>query len=117
MNNIASLLLELIGINRQLIHISITDHFTTHFTGFAIIEFTIGIYALVLILQKGVAKNIERLIMLMIPNERNSRAITINKRVFHDRATIRAFHISSCSPTTEIAVSATNSHFEFPPYL
>ena len=112
-DDITALLLELVCIDRQLINISISDHFLAHLTGFAVIELTIGIHAFVHVLKQRMAKNIERFIMLMIPNERDQLTIIIDKCIFHDCTPIRALHISSSGPSAEITIVDINFHFDF----
>ena len=109
-NNIPTLLLKLIGINGQLIHIAITNQFLAHVARFAIIELTIGIHAFVHVLQQSMPKNIVRVIMLMVPHERDLCPIIIDESIFHNRATVRAFHVGSSSPATKVIVSAFNFH-------
>ena len=111
-NNIPTLLLKLIGINGQLIHIAITNQFLAHVARFAIVELTIGIHAFVHVLQQSMPKNIVRVIMLMVPHERDLCSIIVNEGVFHDGTTIGAPHVGSSSPTTEVIISGIHIHFD-----
>ena len=110
-NNVTTLLLELVGINRELIHISVLNQFSSHLSRLAVIECAIGVNAFRSILEQSMAKDIIDFGVLVIPDKRNLSAIIIDKCIFHDCSAVGTSLISNCGPTTEIIV--INYHFDF----
>ena len=116
-NNIGTILSKLICINRQRFNVAVLNQCLTNFTGFSVIEEAIGIHAFLTILKPSMAKNIARIVVLVIPNQRNLNSIIFLKRIMANYSTIRAFKVISGSPAAEITSFNLECffHFEFPP--
>ena len=115
--NIRAILLKLIGINRKRANITVFYQHFANFTGFSIIEEAIGINTFVTIFEPGVTKNISRIVVLVIPNQRDFDPIISLKCVPTNYSSIRASKIISGSPAAEITIldRRRSTHFDFPP--
>ena len=87
---IGSVLFELVRINRKRAYVSMLNKRSSCFSGFRIIQITIGVYALVSVFKHSMPENIERIIVLMVPDQRNIKSIILLERIAHNNATVRA---------------------------
>jgi hypothetical protein len=75
-----------------------------------LVESAISVYALVAILKKSMAKNVEGIVVLVIPYQRNDHAIIVLKSVVLDHTAIRTPDVIARRPATEIILFL--SHFD-----
>ena len=66
--DILSLLTELIGVNRQLIHIAMGDELSGFLSSLTIIEVSLSPDAFFAIMQDRIPNDVARFIVLMVPN-------------------------------------------------
>nr|DAG09080.1 MAG TPA: hypothetical protein [Caudoviricetes sp.] len=112
-NILVGCLLQPVGIDRQGCDVPVLHQQLGCLTTLRIIEGTIGINAVLAILQKCVAKNVGGFVVLVVPNQGNRLPITILECVMADRPSISADKIVSGSPATKVILRV---HFElFPP--
>ena len=78
------------------------------FTSFAFIKRAICINTIFLILQQSVTKNVTRIVIPMVPNQRYNFPVTVFKGVSTYHTAIGAFQIISSCPTVKIVFY----HFE-----
>ena len=88
--NIGSILFELVRINRKRAYVSMLNKRSCCFSGFRIVQITIGVYTLVSVFQHSMPENIERIIVLVVPDQRNIKSIILLERIAHNNATVRA---------------------------
>ena len=88
--HIGAILFELVRINRKRAYVSMLNKSSCCFSGFCIIQITIGVYTLVSVFQHSMPENIERIIVLMVPDQRNIKPIILLERIAHNNATVRA---------------------------
>ena len=104
MNDIGTVLLKLIRINRECTNIAMSDKHFGDFTIGCVVEKTICINALVPIFKPCMSENIMGTVMLMIPNKWYFNAIINLKGSLANHSTIRTLKIISGCPAAEIAV-------------
>ena len=109
MQNITARLLQFVRINRQGLHVTVANSFFRCQTRFALIECAIGIYTLIAILEQRMTQNIIRVIMTVVPNQRNGLSIVVLERILTNGSTIGAQNVVSRGPTTKIVFL----HFDF----
>ena len=114
MNNIGTNLLKLIGYNRHAIDVAMLKHLLCTLRFRIAIKDAIGPDALRTILKQRMTQNIVRVIVLMIPDQRNFSTIVIFKSIFTNRSTISTKNIVHGRPTRKIVLKFR--HFDcFPP--
>ena len=126
MKHIAAILFQLIGINGKGFNVLISDKFFSGFSLRTIIEIAFGPNAAFFIVKHRMAQNQLGVIVKVLPNKRNSLAILISKRVFHNGTAIRAFNAGSRRPSGKIRFSVSHmvslpnwcyfDHFRYPHY-
>ena len=110
-NHIAAGLLQLIGKNRKRPNVAMTNGLFDVFCVFSVVERTVGVNAFVSVLQQRMTKNIIRIGMVVVPNQRNSFTIAVLECIFSNGPSIRTEQIVSSGPATKIIFL----HFDFPP--
>ena len=85
----------------------------SRFTLFGIIKYTVSINAIVSVLKDSVTKNRIGVIMVMIPNQRNSLAVVMFEGIFSNDSSISTKEIvSGCIARKDTC----NTNFELRPY-
>ena len=109
-DDIRTILLQLVGIDRQCTNIPMLNKgFGVHAL-LCLVESAISVYALVAILKKSMAKNVKRIVVLMIPYQRDDHAIIHLERTVLNHTTVRALDVILRRPATEIVLFL--SHFD-----
>ena len=104
MNNIYTILLKLVCIDRERINISIFNCSLSMLTFRSIVAFSVTINTICTILKITMPKNIQRRHMIVLIHKRNSSAITIFKCILSNNSTIRTSHIITSNVTTKIVI-------------
>ena len=99
MKYFTAILFKLISPNGERTNISMTHKLLGKLTIFAVIKEAISINALITILENCVAENSIGIVVLMVPNQRNSLAIIVLKCVFLNDSAIPAKQIITSGPT------------------
>ena len=114
MNYIRTNLLKLIGHNRHAINVAILNHLLCTLRFRIAIKDAIGPDALRTILKQRMTQNIVRVIVLMIPDQRNFSTTVIFKSIFTNCSTISTQDVVHGRPTRKIVLKFR--HFDcFPP--
>ena len=111
MHNVGSLLLELVCINGKRVNVSVLDQKLRSLTTFGLIELAIGVNAFVSVLENGMSKNLIRVSVLMIPDQRNFLTVVAFERILANDSSIGALQIIACCPSAKIKVF----HFDLIP--
>ena len=113
MNDTGTVLLELIGEDRQGNYITMLDDLFRFLAVFCVIERAVSIHAVRAVLQHSMAENVIGTIVLMIPDQRPGQSIAIFECVSHNGPTIGAAQIVSGGPASKVILLWL--HFDFPP--
>ena len=113
--NIRATLFQLIGTNRQGIHITMLDEqFSVSTLLSVFIELTVSVDSIFPVLQIGVAKDVKRVVMLVIPNKGNPFAIIVFECITSNYSAVGALQVVFGCPATEVVFL----HFDaIPPSL
>ena len=109
-NNVRTLLLKLICIDRQCIHVTMLNQELGSTAAFGIVELAVGVDALVAIFKQRMPEHVVDVGMLVTPDKRYLLAIIVLECVSTNDATVRTFQIVTCCPSAEIKIVI---HFEF----
>ena len=115
MQNMTALLFKLVGIDGQSAHISVLDQLFRGLRGIRVVKGTVSVNAFGTVLQQSVAQNIERVIVLMIPHQRDRLSVIVLESVPHDGPAVGAFEVCFGGPAAEIVSLFT--HFDSLPPL
>ena len=110
MHYICTLLLKFICKNRQLSDVAMLNQRFSILTVYCIIERTVCIDTLVPVFKESMTENVGRLVMSVVPDQRNDLSIAFLESIFQDSSSIRATDIIPSRPSGKIIC-----HFEFPP--
>ena len=102
-------LFQPIGVDRQGCDVPVLDQRLGCLAAFGIIERTVGVNAILAVLQKGMAQDVARFIVLVVPNQGNRLPVTILECVMANGSSIRAYKIVSGRPATKVILQ---THFE-----
>ena len=104
-------LLQLVGIDAHRANITVSQQHLAVFGERRIIESAIGINAFRLVDQQRMAQHIGRVVMLVLPYQRNGLAIVVFKGIPSNRAAVSAPNIVFRCPTAEIVFLHTFHSF------
>ena len=104
MNDILAHLLKLVGIDRQRSYIAMLHESLSRLSSFGVVERAIGINAIITILQQGMAQNILRIVMLVVPYQRYGTTIIVLECITSDSPAIAAQQIVSGCPSAKIVI-------------
>ena len=110
-NNILTILLQLICIDRQSCHIPMLNKLFRIIARGSIVKRAIGINAFFTVLKQSMPENIHWVIVVVIPDQWDFLSVILLKCIFPDRASIRALKVVSGCPATKVISSST--HFDF----
>ena len=100
--NIAFVLLQVIGKDAQAAYISVADDFFRLLTRMCVVEGAVGVNAFFPVFQDCVPEHIIGVVMLMHPYQRDPAAVIILKRVFPDGTPVTAAQVIFCGPAAEV---------------
>ena len=103
-DDILAHLLKLVGIDGQRSYIAMLHESLSRLSSFGVVERAIGINAIVTILQQGMAQNILRIVMLVIPYQGYGSAVIVLECITSDSPAIAAQQIVSGCPSAEIVI-------------
>ena len=86
----------------------------SRFALFGIIKYAISINTIVSVLKDSVTKNRIRVIVVMIPNQRNSFAVVMLEGILLNDSSVSTKEIVSGCIARKVTI---DSHFELPPCL
>ena len=112
--DLLGLLDELVSVDRHRSDIAVLNQSATVTAGLGVVEVAVRVHPIGTSLEKSVTKNIARLVVNVLPNERNLLAIHVLESLGHDRSSIGALEASLGCVTAEISF-----HFDclLPDYL
>ena len=84
----ALVLRKMVSINRQCFHIAMHNQLSSLFARLAIIERTVGIYAFGFVLKRRLTQAVERIVVLMVPYQRDHVAVIVLESISTNRSTI-----------------------------
>ena len=114
-NYIPVLLFKLIGIDGERLHIAMLNQQLGRLAALRVVEGTIGVHAVLPVFQQGMAQNIERVVVLMVPDQRDGGAVAVGKGVLSDNPAVTADQIISGCPAA--AITLRFLHFDLSPPL
>ena len=115
-NYITSGLLKLIRVNGQASDITVLDKRFRLLSTFGLVERAVSINTLGLIVQFGPTEHVLRVIVLMVPNQRNPLSITVLKCIAANHAAISALDVIFGGPSAEVIfLHSFYLHFESAP--
>ena len=88
MDHIATVLLQPVGINRKAGNIAMLNKHLGKLSILGFIEKSVRINTVFSVLQQRMSKNLMRIIVLMVPNQRHLFSITVLESVFTDRTSV-----------------------------
>ena len=104
MHHISTLLLQAVGIDGQGIHISMLHDQLSSLTGSSFVECAVSVNAILAVFQQRMAKNIGRVVMLVIPYEGDGLSVAMRKRITANGAAITAHKVIARRPAAEVVL-------------
>ena len=104
MHHISALLLQAVGIDGQGIHISMLHDQLSSLTGSSFVECAVSVNAILAVFQQRMAKNIGRVVMLVIPYEGDGLSVAMRKRITANGAAITAHKVIARRPAAEVVL-------------
>jgi hypothetical protein len=104
---------KLVSENRQRLDVTVLNERLGRLTCWRIVEESAAVHALVASLEDCVTQNIFRIVVRVLPDQRNGHLILVLEGLRHDGSTIAAPETSLGRPTAEIGFGkgCRSSHF------
>ena len=102
-------LLQPIGVNGQGRDVPMLDQHLSRLAGVGLVECAVGVNAVLPVLQKGVAQDVARFVVLVVPNQGNRLPVAILECVMADGSSVRADKVVPGRPATKVILQV---HFE-----
>src|SRR5699024_8803171 len=93
-------LLQIISIDGHRVHVAMSNSRTSVLCALSIVEVAVGVNAICTILQDSMTKNVRHVLMSVLPDQRNFRAIVLFKSIRQNSSSVRTANVgTTCVPT------------------
>jgi hypothetical protein len=101
---------QLVGVDRKRRDVAVLNEGLGLLAGLSLIEKAVGVNTFVSSFQNRVTQHVGRIVVTVLPDERNGHLVLVLERLRHDGSTISALETSLGCPTAEVSLCC--SHFD-----